>query len=142
LLLAEIAVESVESSAEAYRHVAEDWQLLPSIDESAWEFKDHIAKDEHALLRCTGLSRFRITAPPGLEATFNVLRPEPVSQLPEPQAFRTSSDLGGWGDMETNSDTDDVDEGLESVGRFKKPKNAVATCARFFICSTVTSLCA
>jgi hypothetical protein len=132
LLLAEIVVESIENDG-AYQHVADDWQLLPSIHESAWEFKDHIAKEEHALLRCTGLSRFRITAPPGLEATFNVLRAETTSQVPDPQAFRTSSDVGGWGDMETSSDTDGLDEGFESGARFNNTKEAPVTCALLFI---------
>lgn len=133
-MFAEIVVESVENDAGAYRHVAEDWKLLKVIHESAWEFKDHIAKDEHAILRCTGLSRFRISCPAGLDATFNVLRPDPASHLPEPQNLRNSNDMGGWGDIDTNSETD-VDEatGMYTGGKDDHPK-CVLSSVTYFLC--------
>lgn len=108
---AEIVVESCENDAEVYRQVAEDWKLLPNVQESAWHFMDHITKNEHALLRCTGLSRFRITAPMGVNSTFNVLRPKRSSQVPDSPSFSDGQD---WLDSETDPEAEDVPV---SIGR-------------------------
>ena len=106
-------IETCENDAGTYQQVAKNWKLLPDVPESAWDLKDHLAKDEHAVLPCNGLSRFRITAPAGVDSTFNILRPKPVSQSHGPQAAQNSNDVRGW---EVNSDTDDVDEVAGKVG--------------------------
>lgn len=69
-------------------------ERCPLSQGTTWELQDHITSNEESLLCCTGCDRFRITAPAGIDSTFNILRrPEETVDGSKTTSSTTADDV-------------------------------------------------